>query len=181
MTPHDMTQPWQITSLAPFGHCSYCGAGYPDGAAPWPRVCGTCGETIWRNPLPVALLVVPVRHADGGPDGLVVVRRDIEPARGELCLPGGYIELGETWTEAAARELREEAALIAAPSDVELYDVISTPRHVLIVGIVPPRDAAGLPPSSATDESTEWLVIREPIAVPFPAHSATIARFFAAP
>lgn len=174
-----MVQPWQVTSLVPHGHCSYCGTAYvPDSA--WPRTCASCGETMWLNPLPVSLLLVPVRMDDGGPDGLVLVRRDIEPARGELCLPGGFLEFGESWTEGAVRELREEAGLHADPDDVTVFDVRSTPRHVLVFGIVPPRDFAGMPPSAPTEESTEWVVLREPRTVAFPAQTNVIARYFAA-
>ena len=142
-------------------------------------MCPGCGETTWRNPLPVGLLLVPVRMGDGGPDGLIVVRRDIEPARGQLCLPGGFIEYGETWAEAAARELREEAGLQADPAEVRLFDVYSTPSYMLVFGTVPARDLADLPPSAPTSEATEWLVLREAQTVAFPAHTMMIARYFA--
>jgi 8-oxo-dGTP diphosphatase len=173
-----MTFPWQVTTLEPNGHCSYCGTAYVSGSA-WPRTCTGCGETTWRNPLPVGLLLVPVEFDDGAPRGVVVVRRDIEPSRGELCLPGGFIEYGETWEEGAARELREEAALHADPDEVTLFDVASTGRHVLIFGTVPARAAASLPASAPTDESTEWLVLRKPEDLAFPTHTAAVAKFFA--
>ena len=48
---------------------------------------------------------------DDGRTGVVVIRRDIEPFRGELALPGGFIETGESWREAAVRELSEETGL----------------------------------------------------------------------
>ena len=42
-------------------HCSFCGTPFvPD--APWPRLCTSCGETTWRNPLPVGVLLFPVRY-----------------------------------------------------------------------------------------------------------------------
>src|SRR4051812_34328648 len=101
--------------------CSYCGARYqPD--ATWPRVCAACGETTWRNPLPVAVALLPITMPEGGP-GLVVVRRDIDPGRGELSLPGGFMEVGESWQEAAVRELREETGISADAADVRLFDV----------------------------------------------------------
>jgi ADP-ribose pyrophosphatase YjhB (NUDIX family) len=140
-------------------------------------VCVNCGETTWRNPLPVGVLLVPVRYAEG--DGLVVVRRDIEPARGELCLPGGFIEYGETWMEGAARELREEAGLHADPAEVRLFDVISTGVHVMVFGIVPARDIDDMPESAPTDESTEWIVIRAATELAFPSHTDAAATFFA--
>ncbi len=57
------------------------------------------------NPLPVAVMLVPAAG------GLVVIRRGIEPAKGLLALPGGYINLGESWQQAAARELFEETGI----------------------------------------------------------------------
>src|SRR6187402_854244 len=66
-------------------HCSHCGLVWP-ADLPWPRVCAGCGETTWSNPLPVAVVLLPVKSGDGQ-TGLVVVRRDIEPFRGELALP----------------------------------------------------------------------------------------------
>src|SRR4051812_42238601 len=102
-------------------HCSYCGAPFPD--TPWPRTCTNCGETTWLNPLPVAVTLLPV--VSDRSHGLVVVRRDIEPARGRLALPGGFIEIGETWQEAAVRELREETGLLAEPAEVRLFAVHS--------------------------------------------------------
>src|ERR1700687_165917 len=74
-------------------HCSFCGHAFqPD--APWPRACAECGQVSYLKPLPVAVTLVPVD------DGLLVVRRGIEPGRGRLALPGGYINLGETWQQA---------------------------------------------------------------------------------
>src|SRR5262245_51364614 len=140
-------------------HCSYCGARYPD-REPWPRTCVSCGETTWSNPLPVAVILLPVSYDDGR-TGLVVVRRDVEPARGELALPGGFIETGESWRQAAIRELREETGLLANSDEVELFDVVSTVTGYTlnIFALLPPRPVDDLPESTPTEESTEWLVL----------------------
>ena len=43
------------------------------------------------------------------PDGRVVlIKRDIDPGRGKWSFPAGYVELGETVRDAAARETLEE-------------------------------------------------------------------------
>jgi ADP-ribose pyrophosphatase YjhB (NUDIX family) len=159
-------------------HCSYCGARWPDGLG-WPRTCAACGETTWSNPLPVAVVLLPVGFDDGR-TGLVVVRRNIEPFRGELALPGGFIETGESWREAAVRELREETELPGDPGEVELFDVHSSHNgySLLIFGTLPARAAASLPPSTPNEESMEWLVITEPTRLCFPTHTQAMADFF---
>lgn len=160
-------------------HCSYCGVAYPAEIG-WPRICTGCGETTWSNPLPVAVVVLPVRGADGRM-GVVVVRRDIEPFRGELALPGGFIETGESWREAAVRELREETGLSAEPDEVHLFDVHSSfnGRSLLIFGVLPPRDAANLPDPAPTEEAQEWLVCTEAEPLAFPTHTRVLADYFA--
>jgi 8-oxo-dGTP diphosphatase len=159
-------------------HCSYCGTAYL-AEAPWPRLCAGCGETTWRNPLPVAVALLPV-DTDSGRRGLVVVRRDIDPGRGELGLPGGFIEVGESWREAAVRELREETGIPADPGEVQLFDVHSGGTWTLLVfGVLPARPAAELPPVAPTEEATEWLVLTEPHPLVFPTHTRAMADYFA--
>jgi 8-oxo-dGTP diphosphatase len=165
------------TAAAPHAHCSYCGTAYPPDAN-WPRVCASCGETTWRNPLPVAVALLPVDTDQGR--GLVVIRRDIEPARGQLALPGGFIEYGEEWRTAAARELWEETGLPAHGSDVTLFAVHSTPSGTInVFGLLPPRSAADLPPSAPTEEVTEWLVLTRPQPLAFSTHTQAMADYFA--
>ncbi|OHV35988.1 MULTISPECIES: NUDIX domain-containing protein [Pseudofrankia] len=159
--------------------CSYCGTRYgPD--ATWPRVCAACGETTYRNPTPVAVALLPV-VMPAGERGLVVVRRDIDPGRGELGLPGGFMDVGEVWREATVRELREETGILADPADVRLFDVHSGRDGgvLLVFGLLPERPWAELPPVVATDETTEWLVLTEPRPLVFPTHTDAMAAYFA--
>jgi ADP-ribose pyrophosphatase YjhB (NUDIX family) len=159
--------------------CSFCGTRYRE--LTWPRQCAACGERTWQNPTPVAVALVPVVLPDGGGHGLVVVRRAIDPGRGELGLPGGFMEVGEVWREATVRELREETGIVAAAADVRLFDVHSgTDGGVLLVfGMLPERPFAALPPVVATDETSEWLVVTEPRRLVFPTHTAALAAYFA--
>jgi 8-oxo-dGTP diphosphatase len=161
-----------------YAHCSYCGSAYPEDA-PWPRVCSVCGEITWRNPLPVAVALLPVDTDEGR--GLVVVRRDIEPGRGQLGLPGGYIEAGEQWRDAAVRELREETTIEASAADLTLFDVHSTPSGftLLVFGLLPPRPASALPPSVATEEATGYEIIVKPQELVFSTHTDAMASYFA--
>jgi ADP-ribose pyrophosphatase YjhB (NUDIX family) len=159
-------------------HCSYCGTRYGD-RLPWPRTCTGCGETTWSNPLPVAVVLLPVSYEDGR-TGIIVVRRNIEPFRGEIALPGGFIETGESWQEAAVRELEEETGLVANPGEVELFDVHSSYKGytLMVFCTLPPRPAADLPPSVPNEESMEWFAVTEPTPLCFPTHTQSMARYF---
>jgi ADP-ribose pyrophosphatase YjhB (NUDIX family) len=56
---------------------------------------------------------------------VLLVRRGTEPLRGEWSLPGGVLELGESLTAGAVREVREETGLIVETIElIELLDRI---------------------------------------------------------
>ena len=157
-------------------HCSYCGERYPQTPI-WPRTCQGCGETTWRNPLPVAVALVPVRTPGG--TGLVLIRRDIDPGRGELALPGGYLELGETWQEGVVRELAEETGITLDPADVRLFGVLSASRSLMIFGLLPAQDQSDIPPFTPRDEVSELLIAHEARTLTFPTHTRAMADYFA--
>ncbi|MEU9378957.1 NUDIX domain-containing protein [Streptomyces sp. NPDC048255] len=157
-------------------HCSTCGAPY--GSTAWPRSCTACGATAYRNPLPVAVTLLPVEDEHG--TGLVVITRTIEPALGGVALPGGFMDFGEDWREAVVRELREETGITADAQEVALADALSSPAgHLLLFGLLPPRQAAALPASTATDETTGWHILRAPAELAFPLHTRAAANWFA--
>jgi ADP-ribose pyrophosphatase YjhB (NUDIX family) len=157
---------------AKHAHCSYCGCRYADGQ-PWPRRCAGCGETTFLNPAPVAVILLPVD------DGILLIRRGIEPQRGKLALPGGYVDWGETWQEAGAREVREETGIIISPDELVQRAVYSAPPGlVLIFGEARPRRSDSLPPFDITDETTERLVTPSPIELAFPLHNDVMRDWF---
>lgn len=153
-------------------HCTYCGHPFAEGQ-PWPRTCGHCAQRSYLNPLPVSVVLLPV---DGG---LLTVRRTIEPCKGELALPGGFIGLGESWQEAGARELLEESGIEIDPAELREFRVMSAPDGTLLVfGIAVPRAASDLPPFIPTEEASERVIITEAIPLAFPLHSAAVAAYF---
>ena len=66
-------------------------------------VCAACTSIHYENPLNV-VGTVPVWG-----EQVLLCKRNIEPRRGKWTLPAGFLELGETTAEGAARETVEEA------------------------------------------------------------------------
>ncbi|GGZ28341.1 NUDIX domain-containing protein [Streptomyces nitrosporeus] len=157
-------------------HCGSCGTSWSTGT--WPRTCAHCGHTAYRNPLPVAVALLPVT----GPaaTGLLVITRTIAPRRGGIALPGGFIDHTEDWRHAVVRELREETGVLAESGDVRLADVLSSPDgHLLVFGLLPPRPAAALPPSAPTGETSGHHVLHAPDELAFPLHTEAVRNWFA--
>ncbi|RNC64948.1 MAG: NUDIX domain-containing protein [Desulfuromonadales bacterium] len=153
-------------------HCTFCGSRFPDGAS-WPRRCPACGNASYLNPLPVAVVLQPVA------DGLVVIRRNIDPQKGTLTLPGGYIDCGETWQEAARRELREETGIDTDDGEITLYDVQNGLDETLVIfGLAEPKPRSVLQPFSS-EETQEVLLIDRPMELGFVMHTNVVARYFA--
>jgi len=153
-------------------HCSYCGSRFTP-AETWPRRCKSCGNKTYLNPVPVAVVLVPMA------DGIVVIRRNTEPQKGTLTLPGGYIDLGETWQEAGRREVREETGIEIAGSDLGLYDVMNGLDGTLVVfGLAAKQPRNCLKPF-ASAETQEVVLIEKPVELGFTMHTMVVAKFFA--
>ncbi|WP_424214870.1 NUDIX domain-containing protein [Streptomyces sp. BI20] len=157
-------------------HCSACGARHHD--ATWPRTCPDCGTVAHRNPLPVAVALLPVTDHEG--TGLLVITRAIEPALGGTALPGGFVDFGEDWRHAVVRELAEETGIEAGAAEVTLFDALSSPAgHLLLFGLLPDRPAHTLPPDRPTPETSGRAILRAPAPLAFPLHTEAAATWFA--
>lgn len=92
----------------PINHCRQCGSAVehriPDDGDTKPRaVCPACHTIHYINPLNV-VGTIPLWG-----DKVLLCKRNIEPRKGKWTLPAGFMELGETTAEGAARETVEEA------------------------------------------------------------------------
>lgn len=75
--------------------------------------CPACGYVVFLDPKVAAVALV----VEG--DGLVMVKRGVEPEYGKWAFPSGYVDRGEVVEAAAIREVKEETGL-----DVELDGLI---------------------------------------------------------
>lgn len=83
-------------------------------------VCDGCGTIHYENPLNV-VGTLPVWERQ-----VLLCRRNIEPRKGLWTLPAGFLELGETTEQGAARETDEEAG--ARIEMQELFSVLNVVR-----------------------------------------------------
>ncbi len=135
-------------------HCSRCGAlvteKIPDGDNRHRWVCDQCNTVHYQNP---RIVVGCVPKQDGK---VLLCRRAIEPRYGYWTVPAGFMELGETMEQGAARETLEEAC-----ADVQIghlfasVDVVEAGQvHVFFT-------ASLLGDFGAGDESLESALFRQ--------------------
>jgi NAD+ diphosphatase len=65
-------------------------------------ICGACSFTYYHN---AAAAVVAILEYDGK---IILIKRNREPSRGKLDLPGGFVDPRETAEGALRREIKEE-------------------------------------------------------------------------
>jgi len=153
-------------------HCSFCGAAFPP-QSQWPRHCHVCSNTTYRNPLPVVVVLLPIGN------GVLLVRRNIEPQKGYLALPGGYIDVGETWQEAGQRELLEETGIEIPSTGIKLYDVMNGLDNTLVIFGLAAALPSGVVQPFQSAETQEVVVIDQPIELGFAMHTQVVTRYFA--
>lgn len=164
--------------------CSYCGHDFrlsskgedvPLGA--FPRTCQNCNKVTYSNPTPVAVIVQPVSF-ESNEVGVITVRRSIPP-EGVLALPGGFIDRGETWQHACARELEEETGTIIDERGVAEFAVRSVASgNVLIFGLAPPIPHEKLPPFKLNGEASERVITKAPMTLAFATHTEILKLYF---
>jgi NAD+ diphosphatase len=86
--------------------CANCGASSQPHQAGWARLCPSCGTEHYPRTDPVVIMLAEY-------DGRVLVGRQPGFAPGRYSALAGFVEVGESIEEAVARELREEAGVIA--------------------------------------------------------------------
>lgn len=113
---------------------------------------------------------------------LITIRRNNEPGRGLLGLPGGYHMKGESWQDAGAREFMEETGLWVDPESLRQVGQTVTDEYGnnLIVAHtrLPATKAAWEIDPEEVQEVVLLLETPEPRAVAFPKHWRAMEDFF---
>ena len=159
-------------------YCPYCGYGLIDKFAEGRirRYCETCAAPVYENPVPASCLVtVDESHR------ILLVKRSVDPKKGMWCLPGGFMELGETPEEAALRELKEETGItgkidmllgVTIHSGV-IYDTI------LMTGFLV-RQYNGTPVPGDDADAVKWFDRSAMPGIAFSSHQKFINIYFCA-
>jgi 8-oxo-dGTP diphosphatase len=134
--------------------------------------CPACGFIHYRNPVPAAGVILT------GPEGVLLVKRAVDPAAGAWCLPAGFMEHGETAPHCALRELREETGIVARLTG--LFGVYAgiygqQARTVLILYRAE-RTGGRLKPGDDAVEARYFGLSRLPRRIAFKSHRRALAE-----
>jgi ADP-ribose pyrophosphatase YjhB (NUDIX family)/uncharacterized protein YndB with AHSA1/START domain len=124
------------------------------------------------NPVPVAVALIPYKNK------LVGIRRGIEPFKGQIALPGGYIGTGETFIQALSRESQEETGILISDDSWSVFEVGDSlqSNRILIFGLTGEVNEIDL--NFKSDETEEIVLIDENTSLAFPLHQKTVKKYF---
>ena len=161
-------------------YCSKCGSdkirhAIPEGDSYKRYICDNCGAIHYQNPR-VVVGTIPIYEGK-----ILMCQRGIEPRKGFWNLPVGFMENGETMSEGAQRETREETG-----AEVDIIRLHTT-YHVLHINQVLAFYLAKViaPTFGATTESLDVRLFA-PHEIPwdliaFPAHQFILEKYLAEP
>jgi ADP-ribose pyrophosphatase YjhB (NUDIX family) len=137
-------------------YCPICGGPLGRAAVPPDQreqaVCSGCGFVFYLNPKVVA---GTIPELDGR---ILLTRRSINPGHGLWTFPGGFVDFGETVSDAAVRETLEETGL--AVDLTGLLNVYSYPGSPVII-VYTARVTGGTLTTCAENDRLEWLTPAE--------------------
>ena len=159
-------------------YCGWCGTRFLEQTL-YPRKCFRCNNDTYLNPIPITVAMIPVWHLNDEGNGqvasLLLQQRNIEPKKGQWSLPGGYLNMGETWQEGCAREVKEEIGIDTDPQWYKLFKVeLATNNNLLIFGLckqlISWDDIHFIP----NEESSAIKIVNAPEELAFPTHTAAL-------
>ena len=114
--------------------------------------------------MPIATVAAIIQNDAGK---ILLTRRNVEPFKGQWCLPGGHIDQNENALDAVIREAKEETGLEFEPKFITYFDEIYPERNWHAVVLV----FAGKGTGSLTAQEREvtdiaWFSLDEARSLP---------------
>lgn len=155
--------------------CPYCKSGLVEAEVPGGKIrpaCPQCGWIHWKNPIPTAVALIPVGNK------VLMVKRAIQPQKGDWCLPGGYVDYHESPIETIIREVREETGLDITVVRQLGLPIITESNHLVTFFL---GNAIGGDMQAGDDAQEVALYTLEslPDNIAFPQHRTKIEDYYA--
>lgn len=164
-----------------FSHCPGCGSKELAFNGINRFTCPGCGFVFYQNTAAAVGAILTVSDRD---DAILFLRRAVDPARGALDFPGGFIDPGESVEEALRREIREEIDsevydlnyLTSAPNRYAYRDVVYPTCDLVFTGRI-----AQSPHNFERSEISQILILRreeiDPDTIAFPSLRSAMQLF----
>ena len=113
-----------------------------------------------RNPA-LAVDAISLRVSNSGTE-VLLIRRVMDPWKGKLAFPGGFVDRGEDPEEAVLRELLEETGV--SGSNPEVFAVRGKPfrdprKHIVSVFYIVNVEGSSDPVAGDDAAEAEWILI----------------------
>jgi len=99
---------------------------------------------MWNALMPdttVAAIIIKNNHKEAE---VLLTKRNVEPFKGEWCLPGGHIDHNESAENAVIREIKEETGLNINPRFFKYFDEIIPNSNIHSVVLVFEGSGSGI-------------------------------------
>lgn len=140
------------------------------------RVCPACNFIYFPDPKVAVVALIEANQR------VLLIRRAVEPARGQWALPGGYMDAGELPVAALQREVSEEVGLDVDVGDLlEIFPMVNSGGASL--GIVlayrahPRHNTASLTACDDVDQAAWFSAEELPAELAFDSTQQLLARW----
>ncbi|MEL6474737.1 MAG: NAD(+) diphosphatase [Pseudomonadota bacterium] len=141
------------------GFCAKCGAPSDVVEGGWKRACPVCGAEHFPRTDPVAIMLAVK-------DGKCLLGRGPGWPAGFMSCLAGFVEPGETVEQAAARELFEEAGIVADPAKAEYLFCQPWPfPSSLMIGIIIEAETHAITLDTKELADARWVTREEACAI----------------
>ncbi len=107
---------------------------------------------------------------------ILLVQRAVEPGAGLWAVPGGRVDFGETWREAAQREVAEETGLEVRVGAVAWAgEILGAEHHYAIVDFHA-EVVGGTLRAGSDARRARWIPIDEALDLPMPSTMYALLR-----